>query len=401
MDKEFIVSPKGNFIAIAISDSADGGFSSAKLVTTDTTWELHYELEAGIPYPYTTLSLVPSAQQGFMDLSSYDSIVVRAYLYDSKNPKGRVRVQLRNINPAYTVPGQLITLKYNELQYSPVTTPYPARFIWADFRVPSWWLDKVPVSYELARTEVNQVTRIDFTTPEVATSGTLVVQSVSFLGKRIPPTIFYQGLLGLWILVAIVLLIIRAWNYSDTLKLKEKREKELVAVNEALEIKTTKLTDMAQTDPLTGLLNRFGLQSHLKQALEQVANNPSRGLSVIIADIDFFKKINDTKGHAEGDEVLKKVASLFQKNTRSHDAVARWGGEEFLILCPQTRIEVTIRIAEKLRAMVENSIPGVTCSFGVSEWSNNKSVTELINQADLALYKAKRQGRNQVQSTAN
>jgi diguanylate cyclase (GGDEF)-like protein len=288
-------------------------------------------------------------------------------------------------------------MKYNELQYSPVTTPSPARFIWSDFRVPSWWLDKVPVPYELARTEVNRVTRVDITTPEFAGHGVLILESVTFRGKRFPSTLFYQILLGAWLFFALAILGARAWSYSDTLKEKEKREKELLAVKEALEIKTTKLEDMAQTDPLTGLLNRFGLHAHIKQAMDQAKANPQAGLSVIIADIDFFKKINDTHGHAQGDEVLKQVAQIFGRNTRSHDAVARWGGEEFLILSPMTRLEIAARVAEKLRKMVEQQVPGVTCSFGVAEWREGRGIAEVLQSADTALYRAKREGRNQVQ----
>lgn len=400
MNKELVIAPGMNFEARAITDSANGGQSFAELKTTDSTWEVHYRLHPGAPYPYTTLTLLPPQNQGLLDLSTYDSIIVKAYLTDNSNPKGRIRIQLRNINPAYTVPGQLVTLKYNELQYSPITTPSPARFIWGDFRIPSWWLDMVPVPYELARTEVNCITRVDITTPESAGEGILVVQSISFRGKHIPSTLFYQSLLGAWLAFALIVLVVRAWHFSDTLKEKDRREKELIAVKEALEIRTNKLEDMAQTDPLTGLLNRFGLHSHLKNALDQVGRSPQSGLSVIIADIDFFKKVNDTQGHAQGDIVLKQVAQVFQRHTRNNDSVVRWGGEEFLILSPMAKMDIAARVAEKLRFLIEKEVPGVTCSFGVSEWKQGRSITEVIQKADTALYRSKRNGRNQVQCEA-
>lgn len=296
-----------------------------------------------------------------------------------------------------------MSLKYNEVQFDPRTTPYPATFVWSDFHVPAWWSSMLKIPYWHARTEVDHVPRIEITTPEntpLWTTGTIEFISMEFQGKQISSTLFYQILLGLWVIVGLGGLAVRALSYRKTLRVKEQRERELLTINEALSIKSQEMETMAKKDALTNILNRNGLREHLASAFE-AGRTKGEPLSVIMADIDFFKKINDTQGHARGDEILKEVAQIFAKNTRFLDHVARWGGEEFLILAPQTNLQTAVFAAEKLRRLVAESPSKVSCSFGVAEWRSGESPTELISRADKALYRAKENGRNQVQSNWN
>jgi diguanylate cyclase (GGDEF)-like protein len=120
-------------------------------------------------------------------------------------------------------------------------------------------------------------------------------------------------------------------------------------------------------------------------------------------DIDHFKTINDTHGHNKGDEVLQQFARTLSSKVRNEDTLIRWGGEEFLLLCPNTDLEQACKLAEKLRRCIENEAwphrQTLTCSFGVAAYSGSDPIT-LIEQADKALYRAKELGRNQV-ATAN
>jgi diguanylate cyclase (GGDEF)-like protein len=120
----------------------------------------------------------------------------------------------------------------------------------------------------------------------------------------------------------------------------------------------------------------------------------------MLIDIDHFKNINDTYGHQVGDMVLQRVSTLFRRSIRSTDIVGRWGGEEFMVLCPQTNINQCNIFAQNLRAKIENynfpNIKNQTASFGLSTYKEGYSLEELIKQADDALYKSKRNGRNQV-----
>lgn len=158
-----------------------------------------------------------------------------------------------------------------------------------------------------------------------------------------------------------------------------------------------------QFDSLTKLPNR----SLILQILEQEhsrALRKKRGYCVGIADIDFFKNINDKYGHLAGDETLRKISQLFLTSMREYDSIGRYGGEEFIICMPETSLKDAKLIMEKLRKrLVEltininkiNSI-NITCSFGISELGSNLSLSEVINNSDIALYSAKNSGRNKV-----
>ena len=165
-------------------------------------------------------------------------------------------------------------------------------------------------------------------------------------------------------------------------------------------IEVARLARLSTADPLTGLLNRRGVGALLEQ-VDQA--DEVRRLSVIMADIDHFKTINDTHGHSVGDGVLRAVAGTLAQAVRASDAVARYGGEEFLLVLPGASGEQARRIAERARASVarepvragEQPVP-VTISFGVAEWIPGESSEELIARADRALYQAKGSGRNRV-----
>ncbi len=153
---------------------------------------------------------------------------------------------------------------------------------------------------------------------------------------------------------------------------------------------------MVITDNLTGLYARRYLNERVKLSLEKDTFG-----SLILIDIDFFKKINDTFGHQVGDEVLIQVSSLIRQSIRETDIAARWGGEELAIYLPKVDIQFATNIAERIRTLVERETnPKVTISVGVAKWekgrTNELSVETLFNHADIALYEAKNQGRNQV-----
>ena len=162
--------------------------------------------------------------------------------------------------------------------------------------------------------------------------------------------------------------------------------------------------ELAVRDGLTGLYNHRHLHEVLHQEVER-AERYSRPLSIAFIDVDHFKQYNDTFGHQKGDEVLRMLAELFTKNVREMDVVARWGGEEFVIVAPETSAEDCVRMAEKLRKAVaecpvygREELPGghLTISIGVAGLSAGGTSEKLIHRADSAAYEAKGQGRNMV-----
>ncbi|MBB3657588.1 two-component system cell cycle response regulator [Rhizobium sp. BK650] len=179
--------------------------------------------------------------------------------------------------------------------------------------------------------------------------------------------------------------------------------------NDRLRASVKQTIELAVTDPLTGLSNRRYLDNHLNVLFSRSMAR-GRPLSVLIADIDRFKQVNDTYGHDGGDQVLKEFANRIRSTVRGADLACRYGGEEFVVVMPDTSPEVAAAVAERLRAAIENTpfllkLSGetlnITASFGIS--SRIASVItpdQLMRQADLALYEAKNTGRNRVVASA-
>lgn len=164
------------------------------------------------------------------------------------------------------------------------------------------------------------------------------------------------------------------------------------------EIFKNELQQSVITDPLTGIYNRRYYYEKIQKEMYE-AKRYGLSLSVIMTDIDFFKKINDTHGHDVGDEVLKHYTKIIQESLRKSDTFCRIGGEEFIIILPHTNKEQAVKIAEKLRKTIETSkkIVPITMSFGVTEYIRGESEDYLFKRVDNALYRAKKNGRNRVE----
>ncbi|WP_297456489.1 diguanylate cyclase [Persephonella sp.] len=164
--------------------------------------------------------------------------------------------------------------------------------------------------------------------------------------------------------------------------------------------RSEKFKTLSETDALTGIYNKGKFNHLLENELKKVKRY-NRPLGLIIFDIDHFKKINDTYGHQVGDYVLKTIAKIVKENIRDTDIFARWGGEEFVIIAPETDISGTRILAEKLRKKIEeynfDKVGKVTSSFGVTEATPEDTPDSIVQRADQALYLAKEKGRNRVE----
>jgi diguanylate cyclase (GGDEF)-like protein/putative nucleotidyltransferase with HDIG domain/PAS domain S-box-containing protein len=158
----------------------------------------------------------------------------------------------------------------------------------------------------------------------------------------------------------------------------------------------------ASRDSLTSLVNRGELEIQLALMLHEQKGKSADPFCVIFSDVDYFKAINDTFGHAVGDQVLVDVANCFRHEVYSGDLVARYGGEEFVVVCPGTVLEQGIKRAERLRVAIMNGQIGgnddlkVTASFGVTQVEEGDTVEEVLKRADCAVYNAKKSGRNRT-----
>lgn len=183
---------------------------------------------------------------------------------------------------------------------------------------------------------------------------------------------------------------------------------KIKGLQDSLRESNRELERLSITDPLTGLANRRQLIERLAGELHRCQRS-SVPLALIMADIDHFKTINDSYGHQEGDRVLVEIAGLFDRQMRPYDLAARFGGEEFALVLPETTLDNALTVARRLREQVSElrfTAPlarlRVTASFGVAVFPGEKvrSVESLIRAADAALYSAKRNGRNRVEADA-
>jgi len=191
---------------------------------------------------------------------------------------------------------------------------------------------------------------------------------------------------------------------SKTLEMEVKASSHEVAqLRERLE----SVRREALTDPLTGIPNRKAFDTELERAMDGAIKSGDP-MSLLMCDIDHFKQFNDTWGHQTGDQVLKLVANCISENVKGRDTAARFGGEEFAVVLPQTELADAVRLAYQIRSKVESKklvkkstgdILGIiTISIGVAEYDMKEGTEGLIQRADACLYAAKRMGRNRVMS---
>jgi diguanylate cyclase (GGDEF)-like protein len=177
---------------------------------------------------------------------------------------------------------------------------------------------------------------------------------------------------------------------------------ENVRQNSFIRVKemSQKFEKQAMRDPLSGLLNRRGMRERLQNEFER-SQRYKNNLTVMMCDIDNFKSVNDQYGHDKGDEIIKSLGAVFKSVLRKQDSLARWGGEEYLLLLPETNGGQGMQIAEKLRTKIEkkqytqgNKKFSVTVSIGLHQIVVTDTISQAITKADTNLYKAKEEGRN-------
>jgi diguanylate cyclase (GGDEF)-like protein len=194
-----------------------------------------------------------------------------------------------------------------------------------------------------------------------------------------------------------------------TMQMLLRLQRDLTRRNEALSAASRKLEVLAMTDPLTALFNRRTIMDMINKELSRSARRGTR-FSVVMADIDNFKTVNDTFGHDAGDRVLREIATLLAQNFRPYDIVGRFGGEEFLVVIKDTNLEEGRALAERTRASIaDRTVPlregasiRVTVSFGCTavDPDHPQTVDKLLRRADEALYESKKAGKNRVTAKA-
>ncbi|MBV8666170.1 MAG: GGDEF domain-containing protein [Burkholderiaceae bacterium] len=398
MNRVLELDARHGFSYTAQDDRPMGGASIAAIEHAARGEILTCELSKKYTWPFCQASIRLAAMPGGVDLTEYDSVTFEiAY---SGPGSHTVRFYLRNFEPGISNQADVGSLKVNEVEF-PIpesgTITVPIKF----FRVASWWATNYKVPLTSTDMRIDNVPFVEMSTGSLVQPGShrIEIKSVYFSGKWISQAQLVMALLGAWVMFGASWLILALQYFRFNMLESRSREVYLQSINQALQLETEELAGQARTDPLTGALNREGLREFLMTQWQGriPADSP---LTVIFADLDHFKQINDMHGHSVGDVVLQEFARLVQTAIRTHDRLVRWGGEEFLIVCQDTCTEQGRALAEKLRAdIVQSAWPEklrVTCSFGVTMHRANEDIGAMIARADGALYQAKNAGRNRV-----
>jgi len=378
-------------------DRQSNGTSVGSLERRGRDILMHCKVAKGYQYPYCKLTVTFQTIRDGLDFSDHDHFTIDA-AYQGAG-EGKLNLMVVNAEEGLTRLDRWDTFKINQIDYLQIpkgggTLIAPIKW----FAVAPWWKDMAKPSLEHSFVRMDNVNRIEIMNSVGTPEGdyTMTIRSIKVHGKLISMNTLLTVLIGLWIFAAVSFPTATALLLRRQLKESDTALALLTQVNKALELEARELAGQAHIDPLTGVLNRQGLRAALMSTSALLA----APMSVIFIDIDHFKRINDTHGHDVGDEVLRKFAHVIGSGIRSSDRLVRWGGEEFLIICPVTDVYQASLVAEGLRASLhrQNWPVGlaVTASFGVAQHEDNEDIGVVIKRADTELYGAKANGRDRV-----
>ncbi|WP_188150700.1 GGDEF domain-containing protein [Teredinibacter waterburyi] len=333
-----------------------------------------------------------------VDLSHYRKI----HLEMTYNGSGEaVRLYFRNFSLKYSaVTDSRNSSKYNgtlimtrDLNSNPLTLTL------GEFSVAEWWLRESALPRALSFPEFTNIVNlgIDFPYPTPEGNHDIQLKSLVLSGPYISKENWYLLIISIWSFGLVVYISKTIYSLRKTVANKQITLDSIRVHSELLAEQNLKYKELSILDELTGCMNRRGGNNVLETTIRSMSTE-STGL--ILLDIDYFKRLNDTHGHNVGDEFLTAVGLLLLTSVRRTDTVCRWGGEEFLIVCPNSSILNTMHKAERLRLKImeiriqSNLDITISASIGVSSLSPEKTLEESIETVDKALYLAKNSGRN-------
>lgn len=393
------ITPQSGYSIEVYDDTRSNGNSHAEMVNPQN-FQWRCVLKDKYTYPYCGFEIFfdPKRENG-VDLSHYNKI--RLWL-DYKGPNKTLRIYLRNFDPLYSTPGVEASTKYNQIEFSTdLLKDQVLEFSLKDFFVADWWLIEYNIPPQLRHPQFDNIIMIEVQTGSKEPLGehNFHLKKVELIGQRLTTEKWYLMIMLAWLGVIVLFLAYRIASLNSQVHSQKKREAELLEINSLLDLRSKQLEEKSKTDSLTGAFNREGIEEAIRIGLWEWRSQ-KKPLSLILIDIDHFKKINDEHGHAVGDHVLSTLSNIVKQHIRTNDLFARWGGEEFVLVCRNTKIEQASLIAEKIRELIANyafnNNVKVTASFGVATLNANETLEQLFSNADKALYKAKHEGRNRV-----
>src|SRR6187399_3704330 len=303
-----------------------------------------------------------------------------------------LRVAIRTFDPRFSRLEDLNSPKYNFVNIPSRDLAQPVAISLSEFWVPEWWIAQYDLPRSQSQPDLSNATifSIDLRGDLAETHHDIQIDKIEFVGDWISAEYWYLGIVCVWMTLA------TTYGISQWLRLRRRHREQRRKIDD-LESEKENYRRLSTLDALTNVLNRHGIERFVETL--QATHVPA---SVIVIDIDHFKRVNDLRGHYGGDRVLRKMGEILRAHTRNTDGLGRWGGEEFVLVCPGASLASAADLAEKLRhkIMETDFIPedplAITASFGVAASQADQSFEDAFRQADQSLYLAKSRGRNCV-----
>ncbi|WP_039915878.1 GGDEF domain-containing protein [Cellvibrio mixtus] len=402
-DKRLTVWPNTNYINYFYTSSTDKENPPAYWVDQSRgLWRCAYPVDDNSEYFACSFNILfaEKLNRG-IDLSGYSYMNIKLNYSGSAK---KVRIFFRNFNPAYSTVEDTNSTKFHSMMLYTSDLGREVSINLDEFIVGDWWLGQYDIPRHLSRPEMDNVSSfgIDYVEGKQPGNHDIEIEKIEFVGGWISAENWYLLILGCWMLGIFIFAITRLIQLLRQTQYDVQIINQLNNTNEQLQQEKDKFRRLSTVDPLTQAYNRFGIDQIVSMicSKEKQQNQDAPVFALIIIDIDHFKRINDRRGHDTGDRVLQMISTIIAKGIRPQDFLGRWGGEEFIVILPDTRKEFAIALAEKLRFMIadtefepDNPL-AVTASFGVSDKREEEDFATTFKRADIALYAAKAQGRN-------
>lgn len=383
---------------------ADGKPAAFWLDQTKNQWRCAFPAGVnGYYFPCSfNIQLSTDGQNG-LDLSDYTRLNAKIIVSGKAR---KLRFSMRNFHPAYSTPSDGNSGKFMSVNVPVADMQHEFSISLNEFTVAAWWLDQLNIARHYSQPERDNIILLGIDYAEDLAPGNydITVEKLELVGEWISTEDWYLLIIACW------LLGLFSYVIAHLVQLREQTRKNVQVINALsqsntqLQLETDKFRRLSTVDPLTQAYNRFGIDQIISSLLNRNPgektqhNNPD--FALIVIDIDHFKRINDRRGHDTGDRVLQRVATIIAQGIGRRDFFGRWGGEEFIVILPDSRKEFALALAEKLRLIIseavfdENQPLAVTASFGISDRLPNEDFASCFKRADVALYNAKAQGRN-------